>query len=112
MVGKRAFIAGQLAEVQLIPTTYGLSQNFPNPFNPVTTIQYRLPKAERVQLKVFNLLGEEVVGLVNGEQKAPGYHVAIWDGRNKDGDLAASGIYIFWMRAGSFTMTKKMALVE
>lgn len=112
VVGKRDFVGEKLAEVQAIPTTYELSQNFPNPFNPATTIRYGLPNAERVTLKVYNLLGEEVATLVNDEQKAAGYHVAIWDGRNKHGNTVASGIYIYHLRAGSFSMTKKMALIK
>jgi len=112
VVGKRDFVGEKLAEAQAIPTTYELSQNFPNPFNPSTTIRYGLPKAERVTLKIYNLLGEEVVTLVNDEPKAAGYHTAIWDGRNKIGGVVASGIYIYRIRSGSFISTKKLALVK
>ncbi|MGH7457383.1 MAG: T9SS type A sorting domain-containing protein, partial [bacterium] len=89
-----------------------LPQNFPNPFNPATTIRYGLPKAERVTLKIYNLLGEEVVTLMNDELQAAGYHVAIWDGRNKLGEVVGSGVYIYRFRAGSFTSIQKMALVK
>ena len=112
VVGQRDFVEEKLAEAQAIPTTYELFQNFPNPFNPVTTIRYGLPRAERVTLKVYNLLGEEVVTLVNNEQKAAGYHTAIWDGRNKDGRVVASGVYVYWIRAGSYSATRKLALVK
>ncbi len=112
VVGKREFITQQLAEINLIPATYELSQNFPNPFNPVTTIRYGLPQAERVSLKIYNLLGEEVATLVNDEHKAPGYHVAIWDGRGKNGNVAASGVYVYRMQAGSFALAKKLALIK
>ncbi len=112
VVGKREFIAEQLAEIALVPATYELSQNFPNPFNPVTTIRYGLPQAERVSLKIYNLLGEEVATLVHDEQKAAGYHVAIWDGRGKNGNGVASGVYAYRMTAGSFTSTKKLALIK
>ncbi len=112
VVGKREFITQQLAEINLIPATYELSQNFPNPFNPVTTIRYGLPQPERVSLKIYNLLGEEVAALVDDEQKAAGYHLTIWDGRGKNGNVVASGVYVYRMRAGSFVMTKKLALVK
>jgi len=112
VVGKHEFVGEKLASVQLIPTTYELSQNFPNPFNPATTIRYGLPKAERVTLKIYNLLGEEVATLVHDEQKAAGYHAAVWDGRNKNGRVVASGVYVYRMQAGSFVMTKKLALVK
>jgi len=112
VVGKRDFVGEKLAEAQAIPTTYELSQNFPNPFNPSTTIRYGLPKAERVTLKIYNLLGEEVVTLVNDEQQAAGYHAAIWDGRNKNGVVVASGIYVYRIRARRFAMAKKLSLIR
>jgi len=112
VVGNHDFVLEKQIEFQTIPSSYELSQNFPNPFNPTTTIRYGLPKAERVILKVFNLLGEEIVTLANDEQQAAGYHVAIWDGRNKDGIIVTSGIYVYRLLTGSFSMTKKMALVK
>ncbi len=112
VVGQHNFVAEKLAESESVPTSYELSQNFPNPFNPVTTIRYGLPKGERVTLKVFNLLGEEVVTLVGDEQKEAGYHAAIWDGRNAQGRSVASGVYFYQLRAGSFVQRQKMALVR
>lgn len=112
VVGKSDFIAKKLTDIQLIPTTYELSQNFPNPFNPATAIRYGLPREERVTLQVYNLLGEEVVTLMDDEHQIAGYHVAIWDGRNKAGHVVSSGVYVYRIRAGVFTMTKKMALVK
>ena len=112
VVGKHDFVGEKLAEAQTIPATYELSQNFPNPFNPATTIRYGLPKAERVTLKIYNLLGEEVATLVHDELKAAGYHAAIWDGRDKNGRVAASGVYVYRLQAGSFVMAKKLALVK
>ncbi len=112
VVGKREFITQQLAEINHIPATYELSQNFPNPFNPVTTIRYGLPQAERMTLKIYSVLGEEVATLVNDEQKAAGYHVAIWDGRNKHGISVGSGVYVYRMLASNHIMTKKLLLVK
>jgi hypothetical protein len=112
LAGKLDFIEKNLANVQSIPVAYELQQNFPNPFNPATTIRYGLPQTARVTLKIYNLLGEEVVKLVDNEPQKAGYHVAIWDGRNKNGQLVASGVYACRIQAGSFIMTKKMALVK
>ncbi len=112
VVGKQDFIKEKIAQAQLIPTHYELSQNFPNPFNPVTTIRYGLPQAGRVTLKIYSVLGEEVATLLNNEETMPGYHVSIWDGRGQDGQGAASGVYVYRFRAGGFTMTKKMALIR
>ncbi len=112
VVGKMDFIQEKLAQAQLIPARYELSQNFPNPFNPVTTIRYGVPSAQRVTLKVYNLLGEEVATLMHDEHKAAGYHVAIWDGRNQAGRMVTSGVYVYRLQAGQITMTKKMALIR
>jgi len=112
VVGKHGFVGEKLAEAQAIPTTYELSQNFPNPFNPATTIRYGLPKTERVTLKIYNLLGAEVATLVDDELKAAGYHAAIWDGRVKNGRVVASAVYMYRMQAGSFVNTKKLALLK
>ena len=79
---------------------------------PATTIRYGLPKAERVTLKIYNLLGEEVALIMNDELRAAGYYVAIWDGRDKNGAVIASGVYVYRMQARSFVMTKKLALVK
>jgi len=112
VVGQRNFINEKLSDAQAVPATYELSQNFPNPFNPVTTIRYGLPKTERVTLKIFNLLGEEVALIMNDELRAAGYHAAIWDGRDKNGKVVASGVYVYRLRVGNFVMTKKLALVK
>jgi hypothetical protein len=112
IVSKRGEMEEKYAEFQTAPTAYELSPNFPNPFNPATTIRYALPKAENVTLQVFNLLGEVVATLVNNELKEAGYHAAIWNGRNAAGNMVGSGVYFIRMRAGSFVQTRKMVLVE
>jgi hypothetical protein len=112
VVGKHDFVQEKFGDIQAVPETYELHQNFPNPFNPATTIRYGLPQAERVTLKIYNLLGEEVALIMNDEPQAAGYHVAIWDGRNKFGEVVGSGVYMYRFRAGSFTSIKKMALVK
>ena len=89
-----------------IPEAFQLSQNFPNPFNPTTTIRYALPKAGNVLLTIYNLRGEEVLKLINGEQPA-GYHEISWDGSR-----LSSGIYFYSLRAGDFVQTKKMVLLK
>ncbi|MGH7496679.1 MAG: IPT/TIG domain-containing protein [bacterium] len=112
IVGRAEFVAASLTQVKVIPASYEMSQNFPNPFNPATTIRYGLPKAERVTLKVYNPLGEEVVTLIDNASKEAGYHAAIWDGRNQSRQQVASGIYFYRLLAGSFVMVKKMVLVQ
>jgi len=85
---------------------FSLSQNYPNPFNAVTEIRYALPRDCRVRLDVYNILGQKVVSLVDGNQKA-GYKTARWDA----GSLS-SGIYFYRLRAGDFVQTRKMILLK
>ncbi len=94
------------------PASFELSQNFPNPFNPTTTMRYALPKPEFVTLQVFNLLGELVATLVDNERKEAGYHVAIWNGRKVAGKAVGNGVYFVRMHAGEFVQARKVVLVE
>jgi len=89
-----------------LPTQFALSQNYPNPFNPTTLIKYALPMDCQVKLDVYNVVGQRVATLVDGQQKA-GYKVATWDAQDM-----ASGIYFYRLRAGKFTATKKMVLLK
>lgn len=90
-----------------IPGVYALYQNFPNPFNPVTKISYDLPERNTVSLKVYNVLGELVVVLINNEIKNAGNYSTEFDGTS-----LASGIYYYELRAGSFIETRKMVLIK
>ncbi len=94
-----------------VPGEYRLEANYPNPFNPTTTIQYQLAKSGQTRLTIFNSLGEEVRTLVNDHQSA-GTYSATWDGRNNNGQLAASGIYIYMLRSGDFTESRRMAFLK
>jgi hypothetical protein len=85
--------------------------NFPNPFNPSTTIKMNLPKAGDVSLKVFNVRGELVRTLVDGRMDA-GEHSIIWDGKANSGNQSASGIYFYETRANGEVKINKMALVK
>jgi hypothetical protein len=94
-----------------IPDEYELMQNYPNPFNPTTSIAYGLPEDSNVRIDVYNLLGQTVVTLVNTRKDA-GYHSVQWDGRDVNGDLVRSGVYIYKITANSFAQTKKMILLK
>jgi len=87
-----------------VPDEFSLLQNYPNPFNPVTNIRYVLPKSEFVTLTIFNLMGQEVAGLVNSVQAA-GVHRASWNASNLPG-----GLYLYKLQAGSFSATRKLLL--
>jgi len=94
-----------------IPTVYSLSQNFPNPFNPTTTISYSLPEAGNVELVIYNMAGQKVRTLVNSRQDASFYQI-VWDGRNDSGSSVASGLYFYKLTAGHFSKIQKMTLVK
>jgi hypothetical protein len=99
-----------------IPTVFALSQNFPNPFNPSTRIKYALPEEATVTLKIYNLLGQEVLTLVNGPQQS-GYYESVWDGRNTAGASISSGVYFYRFEAvgqsgQTFTDLKKMLFLK
>ena len=89
-----------------IVVAFDLDQNYPNPFNPSTIIKYSIPTTELVELKVFNVLGQEVASLVN-EVKNAGVHYA-----NFNASDLASGVYVYRINAGSFVSTKKMLLIK
>jgi len=86
--------------------SYKLSQNYPNPFNPVTTIKYQMPELNFVTIKVYDVLGNEIVTLVN-EEKQTGFHEIEFNL-----DKSTSGIYFYRLQAGSFVETKKMVLMK
>jgi len=94
-----------------LPSEYQLSNNYPNPFNPTTNIQYSIPRNELVSLVVYNLLGQKVVTLVNAEFGAGNYNV-VWNGKNDFGTKVSSGIYIYQLTAGEFVTSKKMILMK
>ncbi len=94
-----------------LPAAYTLSQNYPNPFNPTTTIEFALPTAGKVQLDIFNTLGQRVRTLVS-EQLAAGNHRIVFDGRSGNGNDLATGVYFYRLSSEKFTETKKMLLVK
>jgi hypothetical protein len=89
-----------------IPAEYSLSQNYPNPFNPVTTIKYSIPNSGFVSLKVFDILGKEVITLVNGNAPAGNYSVEFHSGN------LASGLYFYKFNSGNFSDTKKLVITK
>ena len=93
-------------EVEVVPKQYMLYQNYPDPFNPSTTIKFDLPQASQVNLTVYNILGERVITLVNGMEEA-GYHSIVFNAGN-----LASGTYIYKLQTPNFIQTKKMLVLK
>ena len=94
-----------------IPSTFSLSQNYPNPFNPVTKLDYNLPLRSKVNISIYNVLGQEIKTLVNGV-KEYGYHSTTWNGQDNVGREMASGVYFARITSQGFTKTRKMLLVK
>jgi len=92
-----------------VPDKFALAANYPNPFNPSTTIGYGLAEASQVKLTVYDVLGQKVHDLVNKQQSAGTYQVT-WDGRNGHGQQVASGMYFYALQAGDFRSMHKMLL--
>ncbi len=100
-----------------LPKSFRLSQNYPNPFNPNTTIEYDLPVAAQVTIKIYNILGQEVQTLVNKKME-PGFHKVRWNGLSNRNTAVASGVYIYRITAKAlegkqrFTKTHKMMVIK
>ena len=94
------------SEVETIPNEFALYQNYPNPFNPATKIRYQLPQESKVIIKIYDILGSEVITLLNEEKQAGVYEV------NFDGGGLTSGIYFYRLQAGNFVETKTMILLK
>ena len=88
-----------------------LHQNFPNPFNPNTSLRYELPIATDVVLVVYDILGREVIRLVD-EHKEAGYHQVIWQGQDRFGRDLASGVYIYRLVTSQYSRSRKMVLLK
>ena len=88
-----------------------MSQNFPNPFNPITTIIYELPQDSFVDVTVYDMLGNVVKNLVNTNQSS-GYKSVQWDATNNQGELVSAGVYLYKIQAENFVDTKKMILLK
>ncbi len=98
-------------DYEYIPKDFMLTQNYPNPFNPSTTIRYEIPKSSNVVIKVYNMLGQEVRTLVNGNKDRGRYEI-VWDGKNQFGNQVSSGVYLYRLEAGKVVKSKKMLFVK
>ena len=98
--------------LRTLPAAFSLADNFPNPFNPATTIKYALPQAADVELTVYNVVGQPVRTLV-AEHQSAGHYVVEWDATNDSGYSLSSGMYFYRLQAGEeFHEVKKMLLIK
>ena len=102
---------GDFVDQETVPKEFALFQNYPNPFNPTTHINYQMPHNSYVVLKLYDLLGREVVTLVDEFRKA-GRYSAAWDGTSSSGNRISSGVYFYRLTADSFTNVKKLLVLK
>jgi hypothetical protein len=100
-----------IAAREILPDSYALLENHPNPFNPETEIRFQLPEENHVTVTIFNNLGQEIRRLVNKQYQA-GYHSVNWDSKDNQGNVVSSGTYFYEMRTETFKQVKKMSLVK
>jgi hypothetical protein len=93
------------------PQDFALGANYPNPFNPETTIGYQLPTVAQVRLEVYDVLGQKVRTLVQQVEPA-GYHTAVWDGRDDGGNALAGGVYLYRLQADEFSQVRRLLLMK
>jgi hypothetical protein len=94
------------SDIEIVPTRYGLSQNYPNPFNAATTMSYMLPQSGTVTLSIYNLLGQRVATIFEGDKQA-GRHTIIWDATG-----FPTGVYFARLEAGDYSKSIKMVLLK
>ena len=99
------------ARLSLVPDQVVLKHNYPNPFNPITTIRYGIPDDAPVSIVIYNILGQQVVQLVN-ERKPAGFYTIAWNGRDTQGRTLASGVYIYRIQVGKIVRVQKMMLLK
>ena len=97
--------------IKSVPKEFCLHPNYPNPFNPETTISYDLSEDGFVELSVYNMRGEKVTTLIKGNQEAGSYRLN-WDGTNRNGEIVSSGIYFLRIASGSYSRTSKMVFIR
>ena len=98
-------------KIKAIPDEYALHHNYPNPFNPTTTILYDVPKEGLVSLTIYDLMGREITKLMNTRMDA-GYYSMQWNGRNSFGSMVSAGVYFYQIQINGFVQTKKMLLLK
>ena len=96
---------------KISPSTFYLYQNHPNPFNPITQINYQLSKNSHIKIEVYDMMGKLVKTLVN-EFQSLGYRSIKWNGQNFENQKVSSGVYFYSLKSESFSATKKMILLD
>ena len=100
-----------LSEARSLPNQFKIHPNYPNPFNPFTTLRYDLPEEAFVSITIYDMLGNEVKNLVSTNQ-SPGFKSIQWNSTNNQGEPVSAGVYLYSIEAGNFRQTKKMIFLK
>ena len=115
MLGGIIFLSQAFADLDysenISPKEYKLHSNYPNPFNPITTIRYELPEDSFVDITVYDMLGNLVKNLINTNQLV-GYKAVQWNATNNQGEPVSAGVYLYKIQAGNFVDSKKMVILK
>ena len=112
IVGEPEFVQSAVTEIlAIIPSEFALSKNYPNPFNPITHLDYSLPKRSQVRLRVYNMVGQEIITLINEEKQYGNYSIS-WNGIDSKGRNVASGVYFAELRSNDKSSVTKMLLLK
>ena len=98
-------------ENELLPNNFALYQNQPNPFNPITTLRYDLPRNEMINITIYDMKGRIIKTLVNSSQTA-GHKTIQWNATNEQNKPVSAGLYLYTVQAGEFRQTRKMLLLK
>ena len=112
IVGTEEYFNENNLGARLLPESYILSQNFPNPFNNRTTIEFALPEEARVSIIIYNSMGQQIISPINSVEMMQGYHQFTWNGENGFGERVATGIYFYQLTSEKFSMIRKMLLLK
>jgi hypothetical protein len=110
VVGTKSALQSVLDEYKEIPGSFQLTQNFPNPFNPTTTIVYQLPQSASISITIFDILGKKIKTILPETRQEAGYYQLHWDGRNDHNETVASAVYILFLHSDKYQQAIKMIL--
>ncbi len=100
-----------MSSAEILPYSYSVDQNFPNPFNPITEIKYELPIDEFVELTIYDLMGRNVKNLISKYHSTGSYSIK-WDGTNNVGELVSAGMYFYTFKTNNYSQTRKMMFIK
>jgi hypothetical protein len=110
-IGDRS-IPTSVEDYNTLVNNFSLISNYPNPFNPSTTIEFYNPVSDAISLEIYDILGNKVATLINNQELTPGLKRLVWNGRDDHNNQMVSGVYIYRITSGKLTAAKKMMLLK